>query len=280
MARVAGLLEQAEMERLADEARQAEEGLGGPVIEPLRAHDDPSRIGDIAFRGVIKLVNSYIPPKTCRDHMRDDLRFLLVGVDIEFVLSECIMMAESRLEQLRPTSPRLCDDEALAVVSYTYDLGCNSNKDGEDNLYVQLNNVLRERNPQSMMKLKPYLTYLMNGLSKLPAFRGTTYRGIPVAELSIIQESYLEGVAIHWSAFTSTTTCLRVARNFAGVGGIIFSIKCQTGRCVSDYSHFRDEAEIVLSPNSRFVVVSECSLESDGYYKIELVERRQENVVF
>jgi hypothetical protein len=58
----------------------------------------------------------------------------------------------------------------------------------------------------------------------------TTCRGIPVAELCTIHSSYLEGVAIHWSAFTSMTTA----------DGVVLHI---TGRNVRDYSHFRDEAE-------------------------------------
>jgi hypothetical protein len=85
-------------------------------------------------------------------------------------------------------------------------------------------------------------------------FKWTTCRGIPVAELCTIQSSYLEGVAIHRSAFMRMTTAC----------GVVLHIMCQTGGCVLDYSHFGDEAEICCCQPHVFVV-SECSLDSEGY---------------
>jgi hypothetical protein len=69
------------------------------------------------------------------------------------------------------------------------------------------------------------------------------------------------------------------------------------------YSFFPDEAEILLSPNARFIVANEATLEvnaaaaacrrhrccwlllfdhvqADGYYYVDLIEKRGEGVVF
>ena len=120
----------------------------------------------------------------------------------------------------------------------------------------------------------------MSGLSKLDGVNETVYRGIPSSTLSIIQEKYLRGSEIHWSAFTSTTTSLRTAKCFANRNGIIFRIKVSTGRSIINYSSFPDEEEILLSPNWRAFVFSECHLENDGYYYVDLVERIDSSLIF
>jgi DnaJ-class molecular chaperone len=248
--------------------------------EPVRTNTNLQAIGEVEYRGVIALVNSFEPPNSCQQHMCNELASLMPAINMTFILRESSLIAESRLERLKSSSVRLSYDEALAVVSYTYDLGINSTKNGDDNLFMQLNNILRERNAKKMALLKPYLAYLMNGLFKLPSFEGTVYRGIPNAALRIIQDSYIAGASIHWSGFSSATTDINIARGFADKGGIIFHILCHTGRMVSEYSHFKDEAEIMLSPNSRFVVCSVCRLHGDGFYRVELVEARTETVLY
>jgi hypothetical protein len=73
-------------------------------------------------------------------------------------------------------------------------------------------------------------------------------------------------------------------------------------RCLR-YSFYPDEAEVLVSPNARFFVASQAALEvpsppplptpvdaavlqltlglqSDGYYHVELIEKRGEGVVF
>jgi hypothetical protein len=43
----------------------------------------------------------------------------------------------------------------------------------------------------------------------------------------------------------------------------------------------QNEEEIVISPNAQFVVTSECNLNNeDGYHYVDLMEKRQEKVVF
>jgi hypothetical protein len=237
---------------------------------------------DIGYRGIIQLLESYSPPLSCRAHVETDLP-QLISANIPFILSECAEISTSRLRHLRPGDIRLSQDEALAVCLYTYDLGMNSTMDnGQDNLYVQMNNLLRERNTGKIQILKPFIAYLMRGLTKLPVFRGVVYRGIPQSQLDLVRSSYRGGVDVHWSAFTSTTLSLPAAKTFAkGHGGIIFRIRTLSGRRISCYSQFQNEEEIVISPNAQFVVTSECNLNNeDGYHYVDLMEKRQEKVVF
>jgi len=216
--------------------------------------------------------------------MLSDLPLALPGVQrqLSLIVEESQRIASDRLSRLPAGALRLTTDEALAVAAYTFDLGLSSeSEDGADNFYNQLNDCLRERNAQKIIRLKPYLSYLLRALAKFPTIEATVYRGIPAENLSIVQEKYKMGTSVHWSAFTSTSTEIAQAKQFAqGPGGIIFRIKVINGRCVSLYSYCRSEEEILLSPNSAFFVTAECHPDADGYMLVDMVERREEGYVF
>jgi hypothetical protein len=210
---------------------------------------------------------------------------LVEVTQVPFIVDQCEQILESRMQRLPPGAVRLPSDPALAVVSYTYDLGYNSTHDyGDDNLFKALNILLRERNGMKMRLLKPFLSFLMEGMSLLPAVAGKMKRGVPGTDenLQLMRMYYKMGMDVHWSSFTSTTTSLDKAKQFAeGPGGIIFRIEVLYGRSVAAYSAIPDEAEILLSPNTRLVVTGECTLDpSDGYYYIDMVERRDDKFVF
>ena len=239
-------------------------------------------LGKVGYVGIIKLMTGYHPPFSCYDHMIQDFPSLLNGLtDIKFITEEAKLFAEDRLSHLPINVKRLSLDEAIAIAAYTFDLGFNSNtEDGSDNLFVILNNVLRERNGAKMIKLKPFLYYLMSGLSKLDGVDTTVYRGIPSTSLSLVQEKYKRGSEIHWSGFTSTTSSLITAQKFAMRNGIIFRIKITSGRSIVPYSSFPDEEEILLSLNWRAFVSSECHLENDSFYYVDLIERIDSSLTF
>ena len=83
-------------------------------------------------------------------------------VRMDFIAQECVTKAESVLRRLPAGVQRLPIDMAVAVAAYTYDLGissatadgrylifhreqcCNSCRHS-DNLFVALNNMLRQR---------------------------------------------------------------------------------------------------------------------------------------
>ncbi len=227
----------------------------------------------VRYKGVIKLVEGYEPPLSCSEHMLQDLPNVLSLKDILGLVEDCIQVAESCLQHLSAGVPRLSLDQALAVAAYSYDFGFSN---ASDNLFFVLNEVLRERNPQKMKYLQPFLAYLMSGLTKLPPESITVFRGIPFSAMDLIKQHYVQGVDVHWSAFTSTTTNLEKAQKFTqGKGGIIMRIDVLTGRNIKHYSAIPSEDEILLSPNCRLVVVKAVHLESDGYYYVDMIERNE-----
>jgi hypothetical protein len=244
-------------------------------------------IENVEYVGIIKLTDGYSPQRSCREHMLSDLPGVLrspkgtLAHKIPQIVNECVVIAEDRLRRLPEGGIRLQNDEALAVVSYTYDLQWDSEEDGHDNLFVVLNNVLRMRSGPVMAALRPYLTYLMRGLQALPAVHTVCYRGVPPDCVPLVRAKYLLGSDVHWSAFTSCTPELRVAKQFAKQpGGVIFRVVVQTARDVKVYSACPYEHELLLSPNVKFVVTAACHMEADDYHYVDLLERRSDAVMF
>ena len=107
---------------------------------------------------------------------------------------------------------------------------------------------------------------------------------------------------MQWGAFTSATTNFAAAKGFTDrAAGVIFKIAISSGRDINAYSFFpqvsmggrrprerpglrrrlvgwiprgavAQEGEVLLSPNSRFVVAS-LPYEKDGYTVVDLVEQ-------
>merc|ERR1719421_1612506 len=149
--------------------------------------------------------------------------------------------------------------------------------DGADNFYVQLNEKLRERDSHTVRALRPYLYYLFQALDKLPKMEGVVLRGIPVSSLATVQTKYTQGTEIFWSGFTSTTVNPRTAKAFAGgSGGIIFRITVLEGRVIKPYSAIQTEDEVLLKPNTKFVVSRPCCRETSGeftgFHVVEMLE--------
>eukprot|EP01106_Pelomyxa_sp_JSP_P009363 TRINITY_DN2544_c0_g1_i1.p1 TRINITY_DN2544_c0_g1~~TRINITY_DN2544_c0_g1_i1.p1 ORF type:complete len:136 (-),score=27.15 TRINITY_DN2544_c0_g1_i1:146-553(-) len=107
-----------------------------------------------------------------------------------------------------------------------------------------------------------YLYYIFTALNKIPKWKGYVYRGIRAKDREVVATEYEAHRRISWSAFTSASARADVAaRMFASQGsGVVFRIKLESGRDISDLSAVgRGESEILLSPNSQFVVVDEPS---------------------
>ena len=234
-------------------------------------------IGSIEYKGLLKIPDSYLPPNSCKEHMlRDFPRALPRVQQLAFIVVESQRIASDRLSRSPPGTIRLTEDEALAVAAYTFDLGFNSELEGEDNLYNQLNDCLRERNVQRMTLLKPYLSYFLRALTKFPAVQATVYRGVPADCLGVVREKYKVGTKVSWSAFTSTYTDIATAKQFAqGPGGVVFRINnVLNGRSLSPFCTI--DCEVLLSPNSVFIVIAECLQDADGYIIVNMVEHRGE----
>ena len=82
------------------------------------------------------------------------------------------------------------------------------------------NEALRKRQTEELVQqgLIPWLYWLTKALTKLPAWKGTVYRGVRVA-LTSLSKNYVRGRNVTWVGFTSTTTDKdETMRRFAGGG--------------------------------------------------------------
>ena len=240
-------------------------------------------LSQVEYVGILRLTSGFVPEKSCKSHMLSDLPGVFPAVtQLEMIVEESEQIAENRLCCVPTGNPVLSLDQAIAICSYTFDLGFHSKtSDGSDNLFEQLNRTLRTRDPSKMLQLRPYLYFLMSGLSALPDWKGTVFRGVPASAFDVVKENYALGKDVHWSSFTSTSTSLSKAKEFAhGKGGIIFSIGVVTGRQVSAYSAFKRENEILLGPNTRLVVTSDLIQNPDGFFDVSLQQRVGKGFIF
>ena len=187
-----------------------------------------------------------------------------------------------RLQESQYQLPQKLDEDALvALVAYTLD-----NKSArESNVYFACNVALRERdtNPTAFNRWKGYLYHLMRALDILPAQALTVYRGVVVPEgLDSMKQNYQKGRPVQWRSFTSTsldlTSCKLFVKNKAR--GVIFKLDVVSGRDIQQYSCFSGEAEILLTPNTRFVVTRALYRDSEGYACIDLVESAGSELAF
>jgi len=79
-------------------------------------------------------------------------------------------------------------------------------------------------------------------------------------------ESFINAVSLR-----DVEQCLLPACDIVGV---IFKLSVVSGRDVGQYSYFPSEGEILLSPNTRFVVTRELYTERDGYSYVDLAETK------
>merc|ERR1711945_68564 len=99
--------------------------------------------------------------------------------------------------------------------------------------------ILQKRDAALLKLTEGYLHYLMKGLNGLPTLpEKEFYRGIPAEYLGVFQQHYTNGRVIHWSGLTSISEEEHVAKEFAGVGGIIMKVRARSARSIKQYSAF------------------------------------------
>ena len=96
-----------------------------------------------------------------------------------------------------------------------------------------------------------YAQYLQHALDAIPAYTGSAYRGIDVA---VDESLYIPGNIVTWRAFSSSSTNVRVARDFLGrkrtevdsqvQPATLFIISCVSGRPIDMYSAIQAEDEV------------------------------------
>ena len=201
------------------------------------------------YQSVLEYARGYTPPKSCREYMLEDLPSALPDVKN---LRETIRLSQDFISKC-PNLYGLSPDEVLAVVAYS----SNSDSGKENNLYHHINNVLRLKKNEPLSLLKPYLSFFISAMNKLPAVKTTVYRAVPIdGDVSEVIERYDVGTKVHWNAITATSTNVAIALRLRERGRpvIIFQFHVINGRNLSQYSKHPNDTEILLSPNSSFAI--------------------------
>jgi len=239
-----------------------------PEIKNLRIYKDFPLDDGLIYKGVTGMLKDFVPTKPCSEYVLDLCSIpSIVTTKFMFIKSEIDMWYSSFKWKSNPSY--LDENECVSIAWYAWDILQNGNR--EENFYYQLNKSLLERNPELLNKFSGYLWYFQRALSKLPNICIDVYRGIDTSGAVLIKKEYVEHRPIHWSAYSSTTSDLSVAKKFAGKSGIILKIKIFNGKSVTDYSPFPTENEVILSPNMRFIVSSDVYAMND-YCFIDLIQ--------
>ena len=160
--------------------------------------------------------------------------------EIKVIIDEGEKFFERNKDKLRKNY-QLSYEEALIIFTYTY-----GNGNPEDFPYTRINEKLwkndyedQKRNPKSC------LCMLLRALRKLSRTKPKTlYRSIR-NDTKI--DEYVEGKAITWDGFTSTSPSVKVTKKFITnpetkkVSGTLFEIRDMWGYDIADFSCHRNE---------------------------------------
>ena len=218
--------------------------LGCQIIDAITS-------GSSEYKGVSRYLRRYTPLITCKNYLLYDLPTILPEVMnicgivdlIDSIVKECF-----RDNECNPYG--LSFDEVFAVKAYT------SEVHQQNSLFFHVNNVLRLRKNEALNPLRPYLSYLMTAIEKIPPVVTTLYRVIPICDITKEKQNYSVGRKIEWTAFTSTSSDRDSALQFRDWERpyIMFQINAISGRNLTKYSLQPKESEYILSPNSQFTV--------------------------
>ena len=165
------------------------------------------------------------------------------------MLRECREKAEKLEKKGFLAEIGMSTEEAAAIFVYTYE--------GEG--YRTINKVLATRNIEALFNLRGYIFHLLNALRKLPRYRKkkVLYRGIDGGSVNWGEDNHAVGCTLTWPAFTSTTATERVIKDFVQytLKPVVFEIRGEFNGCsISDFSFIKDEDEILLEPETQFVI--------------------------
>ena len=89
-----------------------------------------------------------------------------------------------------------------------------------------------------------------------------------------VRQQYPQGRLVQWAAFSSTSRSLAAVRPFVKKDvGVIFNIKVVNGRDIGAYSYFPKESEVLLTPNTQFMVTSDVYKDAMGFACLDLTEK-------
>jgi len=162
------------------------------------------------------------------------------------------------------SSSSLTFDEILAIVSYTFDIGALGPR--EDNLYFKLNQTLRKRNGNELIIWRDYIYYLLSALDKVPKYSGHVTRGI---DIELPKEKYSKNKNVVWNAFSSCSKKEEVAKSFLKNTGSLFVLDIENGCLIAEYSSIPNEDEVLILPNSEWIVTLTMSQFDPPLYQMK-----------
>ncbi len=176
---------------------------------------------------------------------RTFLKFLLILSLLEALTSSAFAMSDCSRSVLQLIS----QDQCQAIASY---------KQFE---YTEVNYFLRNGKWHSEDKSE-MLNSLITGVSKLPAFRGTVYRGTSFENsLKLFRDYTTVGNTVYDRAFASTSESRSIAESFITDSGesrfVLMIIRSRTGRNIQGIGASGidlSEKEILFLPSTKFKI--------------------------
>ena len=166
-----------------------------------------------------------------------------------------------------PDKCRLNKDLAATLLAYTMQLG-------NESVYEVINRSLRDQDRNALWPFRNFIWMLMHALNGCECYNGRlVYRGVK----RNMSQLFVCGEVVVWHQFSSCTCNLEQEESelFCGKSGdrTVFIIELTTTRAreVSQYTFYPNEQEVILPPNSRFLVVSKVDL-GNGLIQIHLKE--------
>ncbi|CAF0965329.1 unnamed protein product [Adineta steineri] len=178
-------------------------------------------------------------------------------------LDEFIQIAKSECHF--PSEHGLTREESAAIYIYTMDWG-------EQSLYRVLNGLLRIKDRTVLVPWHGYLKLFDTALKKLPSHHISLWRGVNVD----ISKNFKEGEELTWWNITSSSSLVKVVKQFLGQSSTLFLIEAKNGKLISAYSSFPGENEVILGLGTQVRVVSD-PLGSSSLNVVHLIELLDEN---
>ncbi|CAF3836281.1 unnamed protein product [Rotaria sp. Silwood1] len=195
-------------------------------------------------------------------------------------LEHALKPIESRIDQLDrslkaakrychfPSEHGLTRDESAAVYLYTMEGGDNS-------FYRILNQALRSEDRPALKPWFPYLKLLDTALAKLPTVKANIWRGV----VGDIGNNLKKNEKLTWWTITSCSLSIDVIKDFLAseTRSTIFLIEAVHGKCVSGYTNYPSEDEVLLTPGTELRVVANVLNHPGGLNIVHLVEESEDS---
>jgi hypothetical protein len=175
--------------------------------------------------------------------------------------------SRARIAKIRSTDEQAIAREAKKLGLSDAHLGALSNYTADDK-YTAINHYMRTgkaktQYDQNFNESRDSAAMLKDALTKLPEYRGDTFRGIAIPTADA-ERMFKVGGVFRDKAFQSTSRDETVAKHFAAGGvtsskitAVIITYKAgHGGRDVSKLSERADEQEVIVGPPAKFRVLS------------------------